>query len=194
MKEFYLSGVLNKEKSTQETIIDILKARGFLIDYVDGHFYISDNAMVDDVQYLKKSLREYSLGFIVDNEEYIIKSRRNWDKYALTRSYNYKSVKPSSIEIVIYENVSVDHAVELVTLFGVGTGDAIVRKYACQLPVRIFLDVLRVVRDLRLVACFLFFRIRTDAAVGCNTELFLFRLLYCVPDLPFGRDDHNISH
>ena len=39
MKEFYLSGVLNKEKSTQETIIDILKARGFLIDYVDGHFY-----------------------------------------------------------------------------------------------------------------------------------------------------------
>ena len=88
----------------------------------------------------------------------------------------------------------VNHAVELVTLFGVGTGDAIVRKYACQLPVRIFLDVLRVVRDLRLVACFLFFRIRTDAAVGCNTELFLFRLLYCVPDLPFGRDDHNISH
>lgn len=118
MKEFYLSGVLNKEKSTQETIIDILKARGFLIDYVDGHFYISDNAMVDDVQYLKKSLREYSLGFIVDNEEYIIKSRRNWDKYALTRSYNYKSVKPSSIEIVIYENVSVDHAVELFNCTG----------------------------------------------------------------------------
>ena len=45
----------------------------------------------------------------------------------------------------------VNHAVELVTLFGVGTGDAIVRKYACQLPVGILLDVLRVVRDLRLV-------------------------------------------
>src|SRR3712207_8860104 len=55
----------------------------------------------------------------------------------------------------------------------------------------IFLDVLRVVRDLRLVACFLFFRIRTDAAVGCNTELFLFRLLYCVPDLPFRSEEHT---
>ena len=87
-----------------------------------------------------------------------------------------------------------NHAVELVTLFGVGTRDAIVRKYACQLPVGILLDVLRVVRDLRFVACFLFFGIRADAAVGCNTELFLFRLFYRVPNLPFGWDDHNISH
>ncbi len=33
-------------------------------------------------------------------------------------------------------------------------------------PVGILLDVLRVVRDLRLVACFLFFGIRADAAVS----------------------------
>ena len=27
-----------------------------------------------------------------------------------------------------------------------------------------------------------------------NTELFLFRFFYCVPDLTFCRDDHNTSH
>ena len=88
----------------------------------------------------------------------------------------------------------VNHAVELVTLFGVGTGYAIVRKYACQFPVGILLDVLRVMRDLRLIAGFLFVGIRADSAIGCDAELFLLGLFYRVPDLPFGRDDHNISH
>lgn len=86
------------------------------------------------------------------------------------------------------------HAVELITLFGVGAGNAVVREYARKLPVQIFLDVLRVVGDLRLVAGFLLFRIRADAAIGCHTELFLFRFFYCVSDLTFCRDDHNTSH
>lgn len=59
----------------------------------------------------------------------------------------------------------VDHAVELVTLFGIGAGDAVVRKYTCQHPVRIFLNVLGVVGNLRLVAGFLFIGIRADTAV-----------------------------
>ena len=67
----------------------------------------------------------------------------------------------------------VDHSVEFVTLFCVGAGDTVVCKYACQLPFRILLNVLGVVSDLSLVACFLFFGIRADAAVGCNTEFFL---------------------
>ena len=67
----------------------------------------------------------------------------------------------------------VDHSVEFLTFFGVGAGNTIVRKYARQLPFRILLNVLGVVRDLSLVACFLFFGIRADAAVGCNTEFFL---------------------
>lgn len=67
----------------------------------------------------------------------------------------------------------VDHSVEFVTLFCVGTGNTVVCKYARKFPFRILLNVLGVVRDLSLVACFLFFGICTDAAVGCNTELFL---------------------
>ena len=67
----------------------------------------------------------------------------------------------------------VDHTIEFVTFFRVGAGDTVVCKYARQLPFRILLNVLGVVRDLSLVACFLFFGICADAAVGCNTELFL---------------------
>ena len=70
-----------------------------------------------------------------------------------------------------------DHAVELITFFGVGTGDAVIRKNASQLPFRILLNVLGVVCDLCLVACSLFFRIRADAAVSCDTELRLFAFL-----------------
>ena len=63
-----------------------------------------------------------------------------------------------------------------------------------EMPFRILLNVLGVVCDLSLVACFLFFGIRADAAVGCNTELFLSWLFYCISDLPSGRNHHNISH
>ena len=88
----------------------------------------------------------------------------------------------------------VDHSVEFVTLFCVGAGDTVVCKYARQLPFRILLNVLGVVRDLSLVACFLFFGIRADAAVGCDAELRLICFFYVVSDLPSGRNDHNISH
>ena len=81
-----------------------------------------------------------------------------------------------------------------VTDGGVGSGNAIVCEYTRQFPFRILLNVFCVVRDLSLVACFLFFRIRADAAVGCNTELFLIRLFYCISDLPSGRNHHYISH
>ena len=74
----------------------------------------------------------------------------------------------------------VDHSVEFITLFCIGAGDAVICEYARQLPFRIILNVLRVVRDLSLVAGFLFFGICADAAVGCNTELFLSRLFYCM--------------
>lgn len=63
------------------------------------------------------------------------------------------------------------NTVEFVTFFRVGAGDTVVCKYARQLPFRILLNVLGVVRDLSLVACFLFFGICADAAIGCNTEL-----------------------
>jgi len=88
----------------------------------------------------------------------------------------------------------IDHSVEFVPLFCVGTGDTVICKDTCQFPFRILLNIFCVVRDLSLIACFLFFRIRADTAVGCNTELFLSGLFYCISDLPSGRNHHNISH
>ena len=88
----------------------------------------------------------------------------------------------------------IDHSVEFVPLFCVGAGDTVICKDTCQFPFRILLNIFCVVRDLSLIACFLFFRICADAAVGCNTELFLSGLFYCISDLPSGRNHHNISH
>ena len=65
------------------------------------------------------------------------------------------------------------HPLELLPDIHAGAGQALVRVDIRQLPFRILLNILGVVRDLSLVACFLFFGIRADAAVGCNTEFFL---------------------
>ena len=73
----------------------------------------------------------------------------------------------------ISSHALIDHSVEFVTLFCVGAGDTVICEYASLLPFRIILKVLGAVRDLSLVACFLFFGIRADAAIGCNTEFFL---------------------
>ena len=88
----------------------------------------------------------------------------------------------------------VDHTLEFRTLLCVGTGDAVIGEDSCQLPFRIFLNVLCVVGDLCVIACFLFIRIRADSAVGCNAELRLFRFLNCISDLASGRNDHNVTH
>ena len=87
-----------------------------------------------------------------------------------------------------------DHVVKLVTLFGVRTRDSIVCKYASHHPVRVLGDALSVMFDLSFIAGGLLIAVSTDAAVRCNSELWLLSLFDVVPDLPFCRDDHNISH
>ena len=112
MEEFYLSEILSKEMSAQEAIVSILKARGFLIDRVNGHYYFSDNATVKDAEYLSKSFSRYGLGVIIDNKEYMVSSRRIWYEILSTGSYEYKAIRPNSIEIVISDNASIDSAIE----------------------------------------------------------------------------------
>ena len=48
--------------------------------------------------------------------------------------------------------------------------------------------------DLSIVAGGLLIAVSTDAAVRCDSELWLFSLFDIVPDLSFCRDDHDISH
>ena len=87
-----------------------------------------------------------------------------------------------------------DHAIKLVTLFGVCTCDSVVREYASQHPFRILGDIFGVVLNLGLVACGLLIAVSTDTAVRCDSELWLLSFFDVVPDLSFCRDDHYISH
>ena len=87
-----------------------------------------------------------------------------------------------------------DHAVEFITLFGVRTCDSVVCEYARQHPFWILGDVFGVVLNLGLVAGGLLIAVSTDTAVRCDSELWLLSFFNVVPDLPFCRDDHYISH
>ena len=88
----------------------------------------------------------------------------------------------------------VDHAVKLVALLCVGAGNTVVCKNACHHPIRILGNVLRVMLDLSLVAGGLLIAVSTDAAIRCDSELWLFSFFNVVSDLSSGRDNHNISH
>ena len=158
-----------------------------------GLAFLLSKARHDRKEHLSLSVqRVYGLFFKIDRDVLVLELL---DVLEAVESVSGKSADGLGDDHVdVPGHALVDHAIELVTLFGVGAGDAVIRKYAHQLPVGIFLDVLRVMCDLCLVAGFLFFGIRADAAVGCDTELWLFAFLYRVPDLWSGRDDHNVSH
>ena len=87
------------------------------------------------------------------------------------------------------------HAVESVTVFGVGRRYAFVRIYGNKLPLGIRLDVLRVIIHLCLVACKLFLTISRYTGVPRNSPFVMNMGRYpCVP-VQCGRDDRNIlSH
>lgn len=113
MSIFYLYKLIEKMNS-KEAIIEVLKIRGFLIEEHEGHYYFSDNAMCDDVRYLKVLLKKYKLGLIHDKNGYVTGSRRCWPPFdVVARSYVYKTIKPYCIEIVIYPTAELDDAIDL---------------------------------------------------------------------------------
>ena len=75
-------------------------------------------------------------------------------------------------------------------MFNRCSGNTFIRINACELPTFIFLDQLRIMLHLQLIAACLSIFIRTDAAIGANTQLLLFgfkvQLMCC-------RDDLNLS-
>ena len=115
MKDFLLTDLLSEGKDTTEVIIKILQARGFLIDSFNGRYYLSDNATVDDAEYLDFGLNEYNIGHVVNKNEYVEKRRRNWYKYALSPTYTYKALQPFKVEIIISKSADVDSAISFFT-------------------------------------------------------------------------------
>lgn len=108
---FLLDNIFNSNMNRTERIIAILKARGFLIDFVGGHYYISDNASVEDVHYLEMAFEKYALGEIIHLEGYKKRSRRCWEEDVLFLCYTYDSIEPFTIEIVINPNASEDDVI-----------------------------------------------------------------------------------
>ena len=94
----------------------------------------------------------------------------------------------------VLSHALVDHAVEFVSLFGVGAGDAVIRENVRQLPLWILLNVFCVVTDLHIVAGFLLIGIGTDSAVGSNTEFRRIVLADAVSDLRSSRDKGYVCH
>lgn len=100
--------IRREHQSEPLAIIEILIARGFLIEEENGRYYLSDNAAVDDIDYLSSGLVQYSIGRVVDEQKYITKRRRSW---SMGGSYEYKTFAPRSVEIIIDENASEDDAI-----------------------------------------------------------------------------------
>lgn len=57
-----------------ETIICILERRGFLIERIDGKYFLSDNAHIRDAEYLDSLLKEREIGEVKENHEIVISS------------------------------------------------------------------------------------------------------------------------
>ena len=72
-------------------------------------------------------------------------------------------------------NVSVhavlDHAVKFLPLFRIRSGDPVIGVNPCQLPFRILLDKLRIMRHLHLIAGCLLLTIRRNPAVSSDFQL-----------------------
>ena len=62
---------------------------------------------------------------------------------------------------------------KLGTLFGAGSGDALIGKNTGKLPILVFADFIGIISNLRSVAGLLFFLFGTDPAVGRHTQLSL---------------------
>ena len=87
----------------------------------------------------------------------------------------------------------INHLVELLTFFGVGAGDSIIRIYSSQFPFRVSGNIVRVVGNLDFIASGLLIAVCTDTAICCNPELWLiFLCLHPAPGFFPYRDECNV--
>ena len=72
-KNDYFNNIYQKCQSDYEKVIELLKARGFLIDIIQEDVYMSDNSHKDDIYYLKSILEKNDMG-TVNNKKIFIKN------------------------------------------------------------------------------------------------------------------------
>jgi len=85
-----------------------------------------------------------------------------------------------------------NHAVKFTAFFCITAADPVIRKYARQLPFRVFLDELGVMFHLDFIAACLLVTVCGDTAIGGNPEFWFFFFGHSVSH-PFpGRNNRNI--
>lgn len=112
-KEQFFEYICRNCVSEQEKIATILFARGFLIEQINGKYYLSDNAHAEDAQYLANAVEDYKIGKVVDSGKRISSHRRSWDILSSQRSYQYDSLIPQEVELFIDSNAIADQAISL---------------------------------------------------------------------------------
>lgn len=112
-KKFLLKSIIEDTMDNETAIIEILKARGFLIERTEDGYYLSDNATINDADFLEWGFYEYRIGKVVNHKDYVEKSRRAWNE--LGGSYKYKSLRPNCVKIMINDNASIESAIEFFT-------------------------------------------------------------------------------
>lgn len=110
MNTFLLRSIISDEMDKETAIIEVLKARGFLIDKTEDGYYLSDNATIRDAEYLSEGFNKYQIGKVINNEEYIEKSRRDWGEFG--ESYYYRTLCPHGVKINIDQNASIEATIK----------------------------------------------------------------------------------
>lgn len=109
--DFFLDNLLNNKMNIEESIVSVLRARGFLIDELEGRYYISDNATIEDVEFLESGLNSYSLGTIKNDKEYVWSTRRCWEAGVITGINRYETLRPRKVELEIRRDATLENAI-----------------------------------------------------------------------------------
>lgn len=107
----FFQNILHDCKDNIESIKALLTARGFLLEEFKGELYVSDNATVSDIEFLSNLMQKYNLGNVIDNKDYVLKSRRSWDFFS--QSYEYLSIKPHSVKVAINNDAKIEQAIKI---------------------------------------------------------------------------------
>ncbi len=96
----YFDNIISQYSSKENAIIGLLEARGFFIDKNGNEHYVSDNATINDANYLKLGLEKNNLG-TVETDKMIIRER----------GY-HRVLMPYTAKVLIDNNANIDNVID----------------------------------------------------------------------------------
>ena len=121
---FYLDNIIKQTDSNDKNIVRIIRARGFFIEEKNGKYFVSDNASIGDVGYLKELFERHKIGSIIDPDKYDTRRRVQRRPNDLPYVYDYQVIIPETIEVYINEKATIESAIELFLDMGQNSSQA----------------------------------------------------------------------